>query len=65
MWIAGRDGMIGEWSQAGNMCSVGSGDLWVGMIPRRLLPPPGSPAFQATQKDMMVRKILVEIPSVT
>ena len=57
IWIAGRDDLYGEWSQAGMMGQVQCGGAWIGITPKDELPEKGTEAYDLMMKDIQVRKV--------
>ena len=50
-WLAGRDDLVGEWSQAGVIGEAKLGGMWSAALPAEYWPPKGSDRFAMLTKD--------------
>ena len=54
IWIAGKDKQYGEWSQAGTMCDITCGGIWVSCLPKDFWPDAEDPLWK---KDFLPNEI--------
>jgi len=52
IWLAGRDDMVGEWSQAGAIGEFSCGGFWYASVPKELWPEKGTPQYEMLMKDV-------------
>ena len=51
VWIAGRDDLVGEWSQAGSIGELVCGGPWMATMPEEEWPEEGTEAYAEIMKD--------------
>lgn len=51
-WLAGRDKLMGEWSQAGSIAKVTCGGPWLAAIPEEIWPEVGTKERELLERDL-------------
>lgn len=51
-WLAGRDKLMGEWSQAGSIAKVTCGGPWLAAVPEEVWPQDGTKERELLERDL-------------
>lgn len=51
-WLAGRDKLMGEWSQAGSIAKVTCGGPWLAALPKEIWPEIGTKERELLERDL-------------